>query len=168
MKYAFGGTRYDCFPPNIYSYLRKIIKCGILSRSDIVGICPVGFCLWGFCPVGFCPVGFCLDTESFRGLRLMWVGTTVVTIIKLWNRPFYKDCNWLIGERANPLCQPGSPPFLWIRPDSQCCWSRHDLDQWFSTGGHMAPQGGIYKSWGGIQIIWGIGEEWTPSGGINK
>ena len=32
----------------------------------------------------------------------------------------------------------------------------------------MAPQGGIYKSWGGIQSIWGIGEEWTPSGGINK
>ena len=30
----------------------------------------------------------------------------------------------------------------------------------------MAPQGGIYKSWGGggIQSIWGIGEEWTPSG----
>ena len=25
-----------------------------------------------------------------------------------------------------------------------------------------------YKSWGGIQSIWGIGEEWTPSGGINK
>ena len=39
------------------------------------------------------------------------------------------------------------------------------LCQWFSTGGHMAPQGGIYKSWGGIQSIWGIGEEWTPSGG---
>ena len=36
-------------------------NCGILSRSDIVGIglCPVGFCLWGFCPVGFCPVSFC-------------------------------------------------------------------------------------------------------------
>ena len=25
----------------------------------------------------------------------------------------------------------------------------------------MAPQGGIYKSWGGIQSIWGIGEEWN-------
>ena len=32
----------------------------------------------------------------------------------------------------------------------------------------MAPQGGIYKSWGGIKSIWGIGEEWTPSWGINK
>ena len=32
----------------------------------------------------------------------------------------------------------------------------------------MAPQGGIYKSWGGIQSIWGIGEEWTPSGGGNQ
>ena len=28
----------------------------------------------------------------------------------------------------------------------------------------MAPQGGIYKSWGGIQSIWGIGEEWCSSG----
>ena len=29
----------------------------------------------------------------------------------------------------------------------------------------MAPQGEIYKSWGGgIQSIWGIGEEWTPPG----
>ena len=34
--------------------------------------------------------------------------------------------------------------------------------------GPHGPQGGIYKSWGGIQSIWGIGEEWTPSGGINK
>ena len=47
----------------------------------------------------------------------------------------------------------------------------------------MAPQGGIYKSWGeyrafgelgrngplrGEYNIWGIGEEWAPSGGINK
>ena len=34
--------------------------------------------------------------------------------------------------------------------------------------GPHGPQGGIYKSWGGIQSIWGIGEEWTPSWGINK
>ena len=31
----------------------------------------------------------------------------------------------------------------------------------------MAPQGGIYMSWGGIQSIWGIGEEWTPWGGMD-
>ena len=59
------------FFSNIYSYLIKNnLNCGILSRSDIVGICPVGvspvgFCLWGFCPVGFCPVGFCLDTVGY-------------------------------------------------------------------------------------------------------
>ena len=44
MKYAFGGTRYDFFS-NIYSYLIKIIKCGILSRSDIV---VKEYVLWNF------------------------------------------------------------------------------------------------------------------------
>ena len=29
----------------------------------------------------------------------------------------------------------------------------------------MAPQGGIYKSWGGIQSIWGIGGGMDPFGG---
>ena len=67
MKYAFGGTRYDFFVQYLLIFNKNNFNCGILSRSDIVGIspvgfCPVGFCLWGFCPVGFCPVGFCLDT----------------------------------------------------------------------------------------------------------
>ena len=44
MKNAFGGTRYDFSPPNIYSYLIKIIL--------IVGFCPRltlwEYVLWDF------------------------------------------------------------------------------------------------------------------------
>ena len=54
--------------------------CGILSSSDIVGICPVrfcpvGFCLWGFCPVRFCPVGYRPNT------RLRASGTAIKIVI---------------------------------------------------------------------------------------
>ena len=34
--------------------------------------------------------------------------------------------------------------------------------------GPHGPPGGNLQVLGGIQSIWGIGEEWTPSGGINK
>ena len=56
------------FFSNIYSYLIKIIKCGILSRSDIVGICPVGFC-----PVGFCLAAMCngINSTEPAGLILL-------------------------------------------------------------------------------------------------
>ena len=62
MKYAFGGTSLDFFFQYLLIFNKNNFNCGILSRSDIVGICPVGFCPVGFCLWGFCPVGFCLDT----------------------------------------------------------------------------------------------------------
>ena len=61
-------------PQYLLIFNKNNFNCGILSRSDIVGFCPVGFCLWGFCPVGFCPVGFCLDTIL---LNLSFIGPGV-------------------------------------------------------------------------------------------
>ena len=50
---------------------------------------------------------------------------------------------------------------------SWTCTSRPVI---LNRGPHGPPGGNlpVLGGGGGIQSIWGIGEEWTPSGGINK